>query len=220
MDACAVAMLALDTRPSIEHVGAARAFRMRVADENDRYLAASWRMVEPIQARIKRFPLRNFRIETLRSFERAWRNDMPQTFSIDYEVEWPRHGLTVTERRIGVAEFRDDGWRPDYMEPEVSIGVVTVTLNRKTATVKFSTKAIISLPALARRCQWGWDSSDAALIRDLVEVSTFDVTAIPEGEFFTIPIGSEGAGWRSRAVLTPINNDRTERVIAVRDWWS
>jgi hypothetical protein len=213
-------VLDLDTRPSIEATGRARAFRNRVADENARYLAASWRMVEPIQARIRKFPLRNFRPETLRSFERAWRNDMPQEFSIELATEWPRHGLIVTERRIGVAEFHDEGWREGYQEPEISIGVVCVTLNRRTAKVQFTTKAIVSLPALARRVQWGWDSSDAALIRDIAVLGEFDVAAIPEGAFFTIPVGTEGAGWRARAVRTQINDDRTERVICCRDWWA
>jgi hypothetical protein len=60
----------------------------------------------------------------------------------------------------------------------------------------------------------------ALLIRDIVVLGAFDVGAIPEGQHVTIPLGTDGAGWRARGVLTEINETQTECVIAVRDWWA
>jgi hypothetical protein len=180
----------------------------------------SWRMIEPIERRIRRYPLRKFRPETLRGFEREWRQNMPQEFSVDLTTDWQRHGVTITERRIGVAEFHDDGWDGDYVEAEVSIGDVTATLNHKTAKVEFTTRAIFSLHALTSRYRWGWDNTDAALIRDIVAGGAFDIAAMPAGDgVVTIPIGDDGAGWRARVVEAEINGSRTARVIAVRSWW-
>ena len=209
----------LDLAIPVEALGKARAFHARVAAENAAYLAASQRMIQPIHARIMRFPLRNFRPEVLRDFEHQWREHMPQEFSIDLVTEWPRHGVTITEHRLGIAEFHDDGWRKGYQEAEVSIGTVTVTLNRMTATVTFRTRAIVNRHALARHYQWSWDSGDAALIRDIVALGGFDAGAIQEGEYVTVPVG-DGAGWRARVVQAEINDDRVERVICVRDWWA
>ena len=82
---------------------------------------------------------------------------MPQTYSVDLYTEWEAaRGVTITERRLGVAEFRDDGWEAAHDEAEVSLGDVTVTLNHKVAQVTFRTLAIFSLRALAERIQWGW----------------------------------------------------------------
>jgi hypothetical protein len=70
------------------------------------------------------------------------------------------------------------------------------------ARVQFSTKAIISLRALAERYRWGWQNDDAAaLIRDIVAVGAYDVGSIPQGQHVTIPVPA-GGGWRARAVRT------------------
>jgi hypothetical protein len=202
-----------------EWIGRARDFRNRVAAENDRYLEASWRMVEPISARLKRFPTRCLRDAMMRDFERQWRQHMPQEFSVDLTTEWRRHGVTITERRIAAAEFHDDGWRDGYSEPEVSLGDVMVELGRAVARVTFHTRAIVSLHALTERYRHGWEIDDAALISDIVVLGAFDVATIAEGQHVTIPV-TGGAGWRARAVRALINDERTERVIAVGDWWN
>ena len=147
-----------------EFLGQAGAFRNRIGAENAAYLVASCRMMAPIEARIGKYPSRYFRPETLLQFEHDWREHMPQAFCIDLATEWHRHGVIISERRIGVAEFHDEGWREGYAEPKVSLGDVTMTLNRKVARVTFGTKAIVSVSALAAWFRWGWDSSDAALI--------------------------------------------------------
>jgi hypothetical protein len=214
--------LAASAKPSAESYGKARAFRDRVGDENEQYIAASHKMMAPIDTRIRRYPLRNFRPETLKQFEREWRVNMPQEFSIDLTTEWVKHGVTITETRIAVAEFHDDGWSEDYFEPEVSIGTVKVELGRMVARVMFCTSAIFSLRALAERIRWGWDNSDAALIRDIVAVGEVDPATLPEGEgFVTIPIGTEGAGWRARATEAQVGDSgRVQRVICCRSWWA
>ena len=199
------ALLLPDLIDADEAGALARAFRDAVAAEDRAYLRASWRMVQPIEQRARRYPGRDIRRDAVRAFEREWRLRMPQEFSLDYAAVWSRRGVVITENRIGCASVGD-------ADAVISVGAVRVTLLGRVARVRFNSRAIVDMDALAARYRLGRDNSDAAIIRDLAPLIEADPSALPVDG-----CGTVAPGWQAEAVEA-VMNERRKTIVMCRSW--
>lgn len=155
--------------PSIEATGLARGFIRRAGQE----YAATRSMgvlLDRINERTSRHPLRQLRPELLAGFEREYRQQ-PSQFQLHLEFTRRKSGLTVFEMRLLSCSISDPLWEDeDRYEPNLSITNILLDINRKhygKSDYTILTSHIVSLHALARRYERCSDRSDQSVIADL-----------------------------------------------------
>jgi hypothetical protein len=112
-----------------------------------------------------RYPRRSIRSELIDGLIRDWRELLPAMFSLDFAATRTRHGCIITERRICAAETRDDDGDLD-VDRIVSVGEITIRVDRNRIQQDHTVLAMLPLLVLAERIAWN-GTDDAALIRDI-----------------------------------------------------
>ena len=179
--------------PSVpaEFVGKARAFRARIGAEDAVVGQTIQRIVAPLEARRRRKA--TFRAEQLIDAERAFRR-VPAAGRLTLNIERDKHGLRIEEFRAAAGDFRFCSWADGATDPDV--GVVKVVLQATSWGAVGATSNIVasvSLHALARRFQRGFNISDEAILGELRGLALRHAEIIEAlGEF---SIACDGGSW-------------------------
>jgi hypothetical protein len=192
-----------------EFVGRARAFRARVGAEDDGVGRAVMRIMAPLARR--RLKSRIFRPGDLIDAERQFRN-LPSTGRLALQVGRDKHGLKIQELRCASGKIRFAEWANDASDPD--IGIMRIALEATSwgpAFVAGDLIASLSLHALGRRFQRGFDTSDAAILSELraMALCHADIVETP-GDF---AIGGSGGNW-----VGTLGQRDGMRVLAIRSF--
>jgi hypothetical protein len=202
-----------------EYVGRARALRQRIEAEDDEYAATIGKLIAPIAARRRKFPVRNLRPGMLPAFVQGWRYMDARDYRTDLAARLERTRASITERRVVAGAARSGAWGEDDFEIGVGIDEVTVTVDGNRLDLSSRTLVLFSLHALARRYQRGRDNDDAAILHDLDLAARADPDGLDAGGGFKIATDAEGGGWRGRLVWLHDQNSADPRLtVLVRTW--
>lgn len=197
--------------PSVpfEFLGLARAFRARIGAEDAEVGRTIQGIVKPLQARRTRSA--TFRPEALVDAERQYRM-LPSTGRLALRIERDKRGLLIEEFRCAAGQFKFCWWDSDATDPD--IGVVKVHLRAHAWGVVGVTANIVvsvSLHALARRYQRGFNTTDEAILSDLRDLALrHDSIVEAFGEF---SVACDGGHWVGEVAETA---DGSTPVLAIR----
>jgi hypothetical protein len=175
-----------------EFVGRARALRARIGADDDAVGPAISRILAPLEARRRRSAI--FRADQLIDAERAFRA-LPAVGRLSLHVQRDRHGLRIEEYRAAAGMVRFCEWS-DAAAMDADVGIVRVELNAVSwgrCYVSGGIVVSVSLHALSRRYQRGFDTSDAAILAELKQLALMHPTIVESlGDF---SIGGDGGRW-------------------------
>jgi hypothetical protein len=184
-----------------EFLGRARAFRARIGADDAAVGMAINRITAPLLARRRRKA--TFRPETLIDAERQFQFQVPAGARLTLKVERDRHGLRIEEFRVAAGEFRFCSWEDDAADADP--GVVRVVLEATGWGAVGATANIVasvSLHALARRYQRGFDTSDAAILAELRELAMRHAAIVEaQGDF---SMAFDGGSWVGEVARTEV----------------
>jgi hypothetical protein len=121
--------------------------------------------MRPLQARRRRS--KTFRPADLIDAERQFRA-LPSAGRLPLKIERDKHGLKIQELRCAAGKIRFAEWANDASDPDIGIMRIELTaVSWGPAFVAGDLIASLSLHALARRYQRGFDTSDAAILSEL-----------------------------------------------------
>jgi hypothetical protein len=100
--------------------------------------------------------------------ERRWRNVVPAFGRLAMEVDGESlRSPCFIELRVVCGVSHCATWPDEGQEPGVLVGWHAVEFDEQAIASRFVSLASVSLHALARRYQRGWDKSDTAIFADL-----------------------------------------------------
>ena len=175
-----------------EFLGLARAFRTTHVAEHAAAVGAVERIVLAAQARCYHRQTTGPRADVQVI---QWAEVVPSVGRLDLTISTGRGCISATEYRLAPSEFRFKYWHGDG---EDDIAVLTCTKFMATADrVRFTSTAVacVSLHALARRYQLGWDNSNAAICRDLLTLANLPPETVERGGEFSTPQVADGGRW-------------------------
>ena len=179
-----------------EFLGLARAFRTATVADHAASLAAVERIVFPLQARCQ---LRQPPGPRAYTQVMEWAERVPSIGRLDLKITNGQRGrVSVTEIRLAPSQFRFERWKGDGADDVVV--VVRTKLMASAERVQFTSTSVacVSLHALARRYQRGWDNSNEAICRDLLTLANVPSEILERGgEFSTAPV-ADGGRWLGR----------------------
>lgn len=192
-----------------EFLGRARAFRSRVGAEDHSVGRAVMRIMAPLQARRRRS--KTYRPDDLIDADRQYRM-LPDAGRLSLSVERTKTGLRIEELRCASGKIRFAEWQNGATDPDV--GIMRITLEAVSwgpAFVAGDLVASLSLHALGRRYQRGFDTSDVTVLAELKTLALChgDIVETP-GEF---AIAGDGGTWVGEVGLRD-----GMRVLAVRSF--
>jgi hypothetical protein len=174
-----------------EFLGKARMFRDRVGAEDDGVGRAVLAIMAPLARR--RLKSRIFRPGDLIDAERQFRN-LPSAGRLSLKIERDKHGLRIEELRCAAGKIRFAEWANDASDLDIGIMRIELTaVSWGPAFVGGDLVASLSLHALARRYQRGFNTSDETILLELKALAMChaDVVQTP-GDF---AIGGSGGNW-------------------------
>ena len=200
--------------PSVpaEFIGRARAFRARIGAEDAEVGQTIQRIVAPLIAR--RRHKQTFRPEHLIVAERQFRLQVPAAARLTLKIERDRHGLRIEEFRAAAGEFRFCSWNSDAVDADV--GVVRVVLDATAwQPLSFSGTIVVSvsLHALARRYQRGFDTTDDAILAELRDMALRHAGIVEAWGDFSI--ACDGGSWVGEVAKVEIG-EGSAPMLAVR----
>jgi hypothetical protein len=191
-------------------LGRCRDLRRRVDLADAVYVARAKALLEPIQARLRRCPGRNFRPEMLAQLERDWHHKLGSDYRLGCESKLAKESLSISDVAISAAALSDPAWNTDEPSLVIVHGMLDIARGRVTFTSFVS--VLFSLHCCARWCQRHGATSDAELLDDIALAAAYDATAIPVGE--GCAIHTAHGSWRGRCIQLPAGS----RAIALRTW--
>jgi len=207
-------------RPPAEFLGKARAFRNRVAAEDETCISTIKALLGPVHQRLQRFPDRKLRPVMLAAVVQGWRYMDARNFRLDLTAKLDRTRAMLTERRVVAGQMRrssDPNWQD--VEDDVAVNAISLLVAGNEAKLHISTLCTFSLHALARRIQLGVDSDDAALLFDMDVVAKVDQARLGGGGFKVITT-QNGGGWRGRVVRRRTEDGELVPMLSIRTWLS
>jgi hypothetical protein len=172
-----------------EFVGLARAFRARIGAEAVGRSILD--IMRPLQARRRKSA--TFRPADLQDAERQFRN-LPSAGRLTLKIDRDRKGLLIEEIRAASGQFRFCEWADDAMD--LDVGIVQVSLEAVSwgrigafANIIVS----VSLHALARRYQRGFDTGDGAILAELKALALRHAEIADSMTDFAVP--GDGGSW-------------------------
>jgi hypothetical protein len=175
-----------------EFVGQARLFCARIDVASKTASAAVMQIGTDARAIVQRRP--TWRGEHFSGFERQWRQTIPDEGRIRLEIERSKRALIISELRLARATYEDIRW--SQPSPEASVCLMLCTF-RLTTPAAFESKrlaiATVSIHAIARRYQRGFDNTDRAIQADISELATNGSQRLGSGaenQTFAIPCHS------------------------------
>ena len=147
-----------------EFFGKARDLRRRVEREDAKFFPAINRLIAP--ARLRKFPERKMRPETLADLIQSWRFLDCRDFRLNLDAKLERTRCALVERRVftGRTRFLDADW--DGEEPDVAVTEISLSIDGNRFNLHSRILCTFSMHAVARRLQRAQDGSDAALLHD------------------------------------------------------
>jgi hypothetical protein len=146
----------------------------------------------PLEARRRRSAI--FRADQLIDAERAYRQ-IPSAGRLSLKIDRDKTGLRIEEYRAAAGMVRFCGWS-DSSAFDSDIGIVWVELTAVSwgrCCVSGGIVVSVSLHALSRRMQRGFDTSDAAILSELRAIAAMHPTIVESlGDF---SIGGDGGRW-------------------------
>lgn len=179
--------------PSVpaEFIGRARAFRARVGAEDAAVGQTILKIMRPLERRRKRSA--TFRPEQLIDAERQFRQ-LPSAGRLALKIERDKRSLRIEEFRVAAGQFRFCSWTDGATDAD--IGVVKVNLSAVPWGPVGATGNIVasvSLHALARRFQRGFNTSDEAILSELRELAVRHVAIAAALADFSV--ACDGGSW-------------------------
>jgi hypothetical protein len=176
---------------AFEFLGKARMFRDRVGAEDDAIGRAVMRIMAPLGRRRARS--KTFRPADLIDAERQFQQ-LPSAGRLALQVDRDKHGLRIEELRVAAGRVRFCSWAGDAADQD--IGIMRISLEAVLwgpAFVSGDLIASLSLHALGRRYQRGFNTSDAAILSELRAMALCHADIIQTlGDF---AIAGDGGMW-------------------------
>ena len=194
-----------------EFVGRARAFRARIGAEDDAVGRNVLEIMKPLKARRRRSA--TFRPEALIDAERQFRH-LPSAGRLTLKVDRDKSGLLIEEFRAAAGDFRFVSWLDGATDAD--IGICRVILEAKSWGPVYTSCDVavsVSLHALARRFQRGFDTSDGAILSEFQRIALQYVgIAAALGDF---AIAGDGGAWVGEVASTQVG-EVVAPVLAIR----
>jgi hypothetical protein len=159
-----------------EFVGRARALRARIGAEDDAVGPAISGVMLPLEARRRKSAI--FRQDQLIDAARAYRQ-IPSAGRLSLKIGRDKTGLRIEEYRAAAGVVRFVEWDDGAFDSD--IGVVRVELTAVSwgrCCVSGGIVVSMSLHALSRRMQRGFDTSDAAIMSELRQIAAMYPTIV------------------------------------------
>jgi hypothetical protein len=206
--------------PAIDNYsrGRARDFRKRAAAEDLRYVSTIERLIAPLSVRMKRYPRRRVRPETLAALVEGWRFMDARNFRLDLTAKMDRTSVLLTELRVCASQMQRAEW--DSPEHDLSIHEVGLLINgTRDALMQTRCVACFSIHSIARYLQRHAeaDGEDSALLWAMALVAKADINALEPGGW-KVTTDQFGGGWRGRTTLVETNGRPAARLLSIRTW--
>ena len=205
---------------STEARGRARDIRRQIEREDAEYDRTILALLQPARDRLKRFPRRSLRPETLVDLIEGWRHLDARDWRLDLNAELERTRAALVERRLVAGHTRHANGVDQWEATEADIAAVEIALliDHSTLHLRSRCLATFSQHAIARRLQRHADGSVEALLHDIAVVADAAAGELVAGAGYRVRTHPDGGGWRGRAVLQTGPDRVTRTVIAVRTW--
>ena len=171
--------------PSSVPVGArfmehAHDIRRRIAAEDREYDRLVHALITPIRDRLRRFPQRSLRPQTLLDLVQRWRFMACRDWRLDLDAELDKARVSLIEHRLVAGVMRKKG-DPAWVGIEEDLAVIRVELlvNRSSAHLESHCVATFSQHAIARRLQRHPDGSIESLMHDNINLLAVAVSGEP-----------------------------------------
>jgi hypothetical protein len=193
-----------------EFIGRARDLLKRLGEADARIEPAVRAVMMPLLRRLDRRPV--LRRDMLIDAERRWRNLVPAFGRLAMEVDGENlRSPCFIELRVVRGVSRRATWPDEGQEPGVLVGWHAVEFDERAMASWFVSLASVSLHALARRYQRGWDTSDTAIFAELAVLAHDFRQAVALPRF---AVAVPGGAW----VGEPMNAGES-MVLAVRTFY-
>jgi hypothetical protein len=196
-----------------EFVGLARAFRARIGAEDDAVGRGVLEIMKPLHARRRRSA--TFRPADLQDAERQFRN-LPSAGRLTLKIDRDRKGLLIEEIRAASGKMRFCEWADDAADLDIGINLISleaVSWGRIGAFANIVCS--VSLHALARRMQRGFNNTDAAILSEMKQLALLYPTIIDAmGDF---SIGGDGGRWVGEVARTTTGGESVP-ALAIRSF--
>jgi hypothetical protein len=193
-----------------EFVGRARDLLRRLGEVDARIEPAVRGVMEPLLRRLDRHPV--LRRDMLIDAERRWRNVVPAFGRLAMEVDGENlRAPCFIELRVVCGISHCATWPDEGQELGVLVGWHAVEFDEQAVASRLVSLAAVSLHALARRYQRGWDTSDTAIFADLAVLAHDFRQAVMLPRF---AVAVSGGTW----VGEPMNAGEST-VLAVRTYY-
>jgi hypothetical protein len=194
-----------------EFAGQARDFRNRILACDNRVGPA----IDAITGYARDVVRRRYtyRPEHLKHLERAWRLTIPAMGRLAFASQRTKDSLLIDDTRICSSTFHKGVWQNDFGEHSLALIVYSGRFTRGHIDIESVPLSAISLHALARRFQRSFDSSDQAVLRDLLVLSS-NAEELLNTTTFCQPAG-DGA-WHGECVAVATTERISQRILATR----
>jgi hypothetical protein len=195
-----------------QFLGLARAYRARLAAQDADTASRFDAVAGALRSCLMRRP--TVRPERLTDAARAWQNNTGPG-RLRLEIVKSTKTLDVREIRVTAAVGRFDGWAKDVTEPGIAIIGLQLEVGRRRFRFDDAMLVGLSLHALARRFQRGFDNSAGALAEDFRALAAMVTdTVLDSGG--GVEIAVSGGRWAGVVMETAPG----ARVLAVRTFLS
>jgi hypothetical protein len=180
-----------------QFLGMARDLRNAVAAIDGTAYRAAWRIATDLRDRLSR--RRRLRPEHPAEAARQWRAQMPATGRLWLDIRTTSDSIAVDEIRLIGDRFRQPGWRTP--EDSLLLGLVRLRATSRPCAGEMCLMplGLVSLHALGRRYQRGFDNSTAAVMSDILAIATQSTGLDAAGQ--EVRIGVPDGAWCGQMVM-------------------
>lgn len=187
------------------YVGFARQFIRQIDEQSDALGKTIDNIVDPLRQRWR--VRRLIRREQLAEAERRWTNDLPQHGRLMLRTERDGYSLRIADLRVTAGSLRFDNWHDDDTEPNVSLQVISVQIDKRTFVTGDEVLCVVSMHSLARWHERTRNNDKADLERDLLRLVVRHRELMRGPADFRCETASGGA-WLGKRVSASFANAR------------